>query len=43
MMLVIYLDPSTPDTVHEVYTFKFSYKDGYKDNISPKWAAPPLL
>ena len=25
---MIYLDPSTPDTVHEVYTFKFSYKDG---------------
>ena len=25
---MIYLDPATPDTVHEVYTFKFSYKDG---------------
>ena len=27
-MLLIYLDPSTPDTAHEVYTFTFSYQDG---------------
>jgi hypothetical protein len=28
LMLVVYLDPATPDTVHEMYTFKFSYPGG---------------
>jgi meiosis-specific protein HOP1 len=29
LMLVVYLDPATPDTVHEMYTFKFSYPSGF--------------